>query len=78
MTPKNFPQANVIYGEGQEEYQPLPAHKTKEGDVIVCWELTDEEIEKIKETKCLYLSIMTFGRFLQPVHMTVNKDELGI
>ncbi|MDV3490950.1 hypothetical protein CMV03_07070 [Elizabethkingia anophelis] len=78
MKPIEFPQTNAVYGEGQEEYQPLPAYRTNDGDVIICWELTDEEIEKIKETKCLYLSIMTFGQLLQPVYLTVDKDKLGI
>lgn len=31
MKPKKFQEANVVYGEGQPEYKPLPAHKTKEG-----------------------------------------------
>lgn len=78
MTPNKFPQVNVMYGEGQEEYQPLPVYRSEDGQAISCWELTDEEIEKIKETKCLYLSMMTFGQPLQPVYLTVDKDKLGI
>lgn len=34
MKPKKFQEANVVYGEGQPEYKPLPAHKTKEGQAI--------------------------------------------
>ena len=42
MKPKQFPESNVVYGENQDEYLPLPAHKTEEGIVITCWELSDE------------------------------------
>ncbi|MCT4086663.1 hypothetical protein HZP82_04635 [Elizabethkingia anophelis] len=78
MTPNKLPQVNVMYGEGQEEYQPLPVYRSEDAQAISCWELTDEEIEKIKETKCLYLSMMTFVQPLQPVYLAVDKEELGI
>lgn len=78
MAPKKFPQVNVMYGEDQPEYQPLPVYRSEDGQAISCWELTDEEIEKIKETKSIYLSIMTFGQLLQPVYLTVDKEELGL
>lgn len=43
MKPKKFQEANVVYGEGQPEYKPLPAHKTKEGQAIFCFELDEAE-----------------------------------
>ena len=76
MKPKAFPESNVVYGENQEEYFPLPAHRTKEGIVISCWELSDEEIEMIKETRCVFLSQMTFNQPLQPVFLAVDKGEI--
>ena len=42
MKPKKFQEANVVYGEGQPEYKPLPAHKTKEGQAIFCFELDEK------------------------------------
>lgn len=27
MIPIKFPEANVVYGKGQPEYEPLPAYK---------------------------------------------------
>lgn len=50
MKPKKFQEANVVYGEGQPEYKPLPAHKTKEGQAIFCFELDEAERKKIAET----------------------------
>ena len=49
MKPKKFQEANVVYGEGQPEYKPLPAHKTKEGQAIFCFEL--DEAERIKNSR---------------------------
>ena len=43
MKPKKFQEANVVYGEGQPEYKPLPAHKTKEGQAIFCFELDEKK-----------------------------------
>ena len=50
MKPKKFQEANVVYGEGQPEYKPLPAHKTKEGQAIFCFELDEAERKKIAKT----------------------------
>lgn len=76
MQPKDFKETNVVFGKDQPEYKPLPVYRTEDGKIISCWELSDDEIEKIKETKCLYLSMMTFGQPLQPVYLTVDKDEV--
>lgn len=80
MQPIKFPEANVVFGEGQSEYKPLPALKfpSNDGEVITCWQLTDEEIETIKETKCLWLSQLTFNTPLQPIYPTVKREELII
>lgn len=80
MQPIKFPEANVVFGENQPEYKPLPALKfpTEEGIVITCWQLTDDEIEIIRKTKCLWLSQMTFNDPLQPIYPTVHRDELII
>lgn len=76
MKSKWFKEQNVIFAENQTEYEPLPALKTEEGDVITCWELSDEEIELIKANKCLYLAVKTFNTPLQPIFLTVDKNEV--
>ncbi|WP_277496496.1 hypothetical protein [Elizabethkingia anophelis] len=76
MHPKEFEEANDAFAKNQPEYKPLPVHIIEDGKVVSCWEFTDEEIEKIKQTKCLYLTMMPFGQPLQPVYITVEKDEV--
>jgi hypothetical protein len=67
MRPKEFAQQNAVFGAGQKEYQPLPAHLSGDGQVVSCWELSAEDIERVKETGCVWLSVLTFREPLQPV-----------
>lgn len=76
MTPIEFPEQNVVFAKDQPEYNPLPALKQEDGTIISCWQFTDEEIEKLKETRCLYLAVATFGHPLQPVLLSVEKSEV--
>ena len=76
MKATEFPEQNVVYAKDQPEYLPLPAHKTKEGIVITCWEPTEEELLKLIETRKVYLSQMTFNAPLQPVYMAVDRNEM--
>lgn len=75
MKPKKFQEANVVYGEGQPEYKPLPAHKTKEGQAIFCFELDEAERKKIAETGELWVSLLN----LQPTVAThfYNYKQVG-
>jgi hypothetical protein len=76
MIPKCFEEQNVMFAKDQPEYLPLPAFKQGNGDVITCWHLTDEEIDKLTESRSLYLSVKTFNQPLQPVYLTVDKTDL--
>jgi hypothetical protein len=67
MTPIKFPGVNVIFGENQPEYQPLPAMRLPDGQVITCWQLSDEEIEKISQNRCIYLQQLVGKQRLQPI-----------
>ena len=53
MKPVEFPEQNIIIAENQADYINLPALVIPDEyhHVISCWELSDEEIERIKETK---------------------------
>lgn len=77
MKAVDFPYKNVDIAKDQPEYNTLPALVLgdRNGTVISCWELTDEEIEELKKTKRIYLSLWTFGQPLQPQRMAVNIDE---
>lgn len=76
MNPTKFKEVNCIYAEDQPEYLPLPVYKSENGDVVSCWELTEEELSKIKETKCVFLVTKTFNQPLQPMFMAVDKNEV--
>lgn len=73
-----FKEANVVYGENQPQYLPLPAHKTEEGQAIFCFELDEEERKQIAETGELWVSLLTFNQPLQPILLTTKKTDLFI
>lgn len=76
MKAKKFKEANVVYGENQPQYLPLPAHKTEEGQAIFCFELDEEERKQIAETGELWVSLLTFNQPLQPILLTTKKADL--
>lgn len=79
MKPVEFIGHNVVFGAGQPEYQPLPALRTPDGQVITCWEFTDEEVERIVENKRLYFQQLTFNAPLQPILPVVELgDDISI
>lgn len=86
MKPKDFPGRNVIFAEDQPEYQQLPAMLLPgtDGEVISCWELTDDEIAAITKNRCLYISQLCFTRINEegflinnPLQPILPTAELG-
>jgi hypothetical protein len=75
MTPIDLPGRNVIFAEHQPEYQSLPAIKLSDGEVITCWQLSDDEIRQLVQTKKLFISQLTFNTPLQPILPSVNLEE---
>lgn len=67
MKPVEFPQTNVIYGEGQPEYWPLPAHRTDDGIVTSCWHAGWLDRIRILFRGRVYVRTMTFRQRLQPI-----------
>jgi hypothetical protein len=43
-----------------------------QGLIITKWQLSPEELERIKETGTIHLSMLTFNQPLQPVLLTVD------
>lgn len=76
MSPTEFKGVNVVYAKDQPEYLPLPVMKLEDGTVISCWELTDEDLKMINETKRVYVSQLTFNQPLQPLNVVSSLDEL--
>lgn len=73
MKPLNFDGANVVFGANQPEYQPLPAHINEYGDVLTCWELSDEDIKAITENRCIWVGQLTFNQPLQPILVSATR-----
>lgn len=77
MKPIDFPESNRTYAEDQPEYLPLPVLKldNPQGEVISCWELTEEEKESILKEGKIWLSCWTFNQPLQPLMLFAEKPQ---
>lgn len=74
-----FPQQTHILAKDQPEYEPLPVHIAagEPGTPFTCvFELSDEEIAQIVQTKRLYYTQLTCGNLFQPVRLsTMNPFD---
>ncbi len=77
MEPTTFPEVNAVYGEGQDEYKPLPAYRIDfdDGEIVTCWKLNFIERLTLLFTGKLWLSVLTFRKPLQPIRPTAFKPE---
>ena len=66
MKPIEFKEQNLVFAKDQPEYQPLPVHKTDDGQVISCWSLDWKERIKILFTGKMWCRTLTFNQPLQP------------
>lgn len=73
MNPVNFKGSNVVYAENQKEYLPLPAHRSDDGVVTSCWELTWPERFKVLFSGNIFIQNMTFNQPLQPQRPSVDN-----
>lgn len=71
-----FPECNAVLGKGQEEYTDLPALLEKDGTMVCCFELSEDDIQEIVKNKCIWLSQLTFNRLMQPILLTTKKSDL--
>jgi hypothetical protein len=78
MKPVEFDGMNVVIAKDQAEYLPLPAQVLEGGEVITCWELTDDELAEVQKTKRVWLGVWTFGHPLQPVLLTTVREAAGL
>ena len=75
MKPIKTKDTNIVIAENQPEYLPLPAHISSDGIVTTCWKFNLKDRIKALFLGHIYLSILTFGKPLQPVKLTMEKDE---
>lgn len=78
MRPVTFAEQTVVYGQGQPQYLPLPAHCSQDGIVTTCWELAEEELQEIERNGGrIWLQQHTFNKPLQPQRVSACKPELS-
>lgn len=69
-----FPEVNVMIAEHQPEYATLPSYFNKRTGLIVnCFELNEQDIEKIVTYKKLWIHHFTNGS-LQPFNIVAVND----
>lgn len=76
MKPVAFAEQNVVFGQGQEEYQPLPAHRGEppESNITTCWQLDRADMAELQRNGGrIWLQQLTFGGQLQPQLLSVSK-----
>ncbi len=73
MKALDFPESNTIFAKNQPEYLQLPAHRTNDGVVTTCYELTWKEKFAILFGAKLWLQQLTFNKPLQPQRPTLEK-----
>lgn len=78
MKAKEFLGFNITIAKDQPEYTPLPAFVAPDGTTVVCFELSQEEREKVMQTGEIWMQIMTFGGKLQPIYTTVSREEVFV
>ncbi|MAE87233.1 MAG: hypothetical protein CMB80_31155 [Flammeovirgaceae bacterium] len=60
MKPIKFDEMNGTAAEDQPEYTPLPMYRNNQ-QIISCWQLTPEELEKIAETGVIWMMLIQPG-----------------
>lgn len=70
-----FKECNVVYGEGQKEYLPLPALRFDDGTVVMCWKLSWKELFKVMFRRKIWVSLLTFNHPLQPISVSVDHED---
>jgi len=74
MNPIEFNEQNKVLLKPEsmtdEECKSLPVFSNGD-ECVSCWQLSDEEIEKLKETKCVWLGVLS-GSTQPPVFLSVD------
>jgi hypothetical protein len=74
----DFPGATLKIGKKQADvYSVIHAMPMggKEGEIIACFELSDEELAEVIKTKRIYYSRWTFGYPFQPMRLSATLED---
>lgn len=79
MKPIKFEGFDCTYAKDQDEYLDLPAYKHNDdvGTVTSCWRMSVRERLKALFTGRIYLSLLTFGKPLNPQILEVDNPVAG-
>lgn len=67
-------EVNVEIAKDQPEYNTLPAN-VQRGVVAYAFELSKDDIKKLKKHKKIHLLSVTFGEPMQPMNISVDPEE---
>jgi len=76
MKPIEFKEQNVVFAKDQKEYQPLPALKFEDGEVLTCWKLSWKELLRVVFTRKIWVAQLSFNNPLQPQFVTTDKYDI--
>jgi len=78
MKPVEFKHQNIVFAEGQPEYESLPALliDSPQGEVISCWKMSFKERVKVLFFGRVWVSLMSFNKPLTPSYISVNRKEV--
>lgn len=77
MEAKEFKEVNIRIAENQEQYSTLPAfHNKEEGSLTFCFELTQDELNRIHATGEIWFKQLTFNGPMNPIALSCNKEDL--
>lgn len=77
----DFPGASLKIGGNQTDiYNVIHAYPLNDnrGEVLAIYELTEEEAEKIFQTRKIFYSRLTFGNNFQPMRISSEPIEVNI
>lgn len=67
-----FEQQNGIYGKNQQEFEQLPAYIDEEqGASTFRFKLSEEEVQQVKETGEIWITVLNHKQPLQPIAGTI-------
>lgn len=66
--------SEVVFAKDQPEYEPLPANFDGTS-VETKWKLSWRERWAVLRHGSLYLTLLTFGNALQPIRLSILRDE---
>lgn len=73
MIPAQFPESNQVLAMGQEDYEPMPIHRSTDGRVTCCFRLSPAELEEIARTRTLWIQVLTFNHPFQPIALSTQR-----